>query len=231
MARSPAAWVSVADARDDARRRLPRMIFDFVDGGAGEETTLRRNRDAFGSVSLVPRSLVDVSKPRMAARVLGTDLAFPVVCGPTGMPALSHPDAELAAASAAFSRGSMFTVGTTSSYAVGEIAARCGRAPWFQLYAWQDRAFTRDVLQQAAEAGVDVVLLTVDTPVPGLRERDLRNGMTIPPRPTLPNIVDVARHPRWAWGFWKRTRIRAGHAVPPLDERLRTRCRRVHVVP
>lgn len=210
MTSSPTRWVNLDDAREAARRRLPRMIFDFIDGGAGDEVTLRRNRSAFEDVRFCPRVLVDVSEPQLATTVLRTPLSMPIICGPTGMPALAHHDAELATARAALGLGTTFTVSTTSSHPVGEIARGTEGPLWFQLYAWRDRGMTRDILDQAREAGIETLLFTVDTPVAGVRERDLRNGMTIPPRPTPSAVVDLLTHPRWSLGFRRGPGIRLG---------------------
>lgn len=191
-------WITIDDVRLAARRKLPRMVFDFIDGGAEAEVTLRRNREAFERIGFSPRVLVDVSEVRLATTVLGTALDVPVVCGPTGMPGLTHRGAEIAAARAAAAVGTAFTVSTTSSYPIDEIRRRSDAPLWFQLYAWKDRGMTTEILQRAKEAGVRTLLFTVDTPIAGTRERDLRNGMSIPPRPTPANAIDVALHPQWA---------------------------------
>jgi isopentenyl diphosphate isomerase/L-lactate dehydrogenase-like FMN-dependent dehydrogenase len=206
--------VSIDDLRAAARRRLPRMIFDYIDGGAGSEVTLRANRAAFESVRWQPHVLVDVSARSQATTVLGRRLSIPVVCGPTGIPRLVHPAGELATARATATRGSVLTVGTASSYAVDRIAAEIDSPLWFQLYAWRDRALTKYLITRARNAGCEALFVTVDTPVAGKRERDLRNGMTIPPRITTANAVETVRHPLWAY----RTLLRGPSVrLPNLD--------------
>jgi isopentenyl diphosphate isomerase/L-lactate dehydrogenase-like FMN-dependent dehydrogenase len=192
---------SVEDIRELARKRLPRSPFDFIDGAAEDEVTMRANRDAFEQVTFVPRTLVDVETRDLSTTVLGTDVSIPLVLGPTGTPALSHPDAEFAAARAAAKTGTAFVVSTGSSHPLDEIAKVATGPLWFQLYTSTDPGLTDYFIDSAKASGCTAMLLTVDCPIGGPRERDLRNGHTAPPRITRNSLVDGARHPlrlgRW----------------------------------
>jgi isopentenyl diphosphate isomerase/L-lactate dehydrogenase-like FMN-dependent dehydrogenase len=183
-----------------ARRRLPKMVFDFIDGGADDERTLRANEAAFANCAFAPRTCVDVRGVRTAIELFGDTLSMPLLLGPTGLPGLAHPQAELAAARAARDAGIIFTASTVASYSLERIARSAPGPYWFQLYAWKDRALTGALIDRARHAGYRALLLTVDTPVVGNRERDLRNGMALPPRITFANATDMLRRGPWIWG-------------------------------
>lgn len=193
------APVSLSDYRRLAKRRLPRFIFDFVDGGAGNEITLRENEEALGRLRFAPRAQTDVSRRSTATTVLGEQLALPVMLAPTGLQRLVHPGADPAAARAATSVGSNYVVSSASAFSVEDVARAAERPLWFQLYLWRDRAAVEHVVERARNAGCSTLVVTVDVPLVGRRERDLRNGMTLPPRLTPRNVYEGARHPRWAW--------------------------------
>ncbi|MCZ2839310.1 alpha-hydroxy acid oxidase [Modestobacter sp. VKM Ac-2985] len=197
---------TVADLRTTARRRLPRAVFDYVDGAAEDEVTMRRNRTAFDEWELVPSVLRDVGEVELGTEVLGARSALPLVLGPTGFTRMVHPDGELAVARAAAARGIPYTAATLGTTSLEDIAAAgtaaAGSAPqWFQLYVWRDRGLCTELISRAREAGYRALVLTVDTPVPGARERDLRNGLTIPPELGLRTLADGARRPHWWWGL------------------------------
>jgi isopentenyl diphosphate isomerase/L-lactate dehydrogenase-like FMN-dependent dehydrogenase len=206
-----ATAASVADVRALASRRVPRMVFDFADGAAEDEVTMRANAAAFDRVFLAPRGMVDVTARDLSVTVLGERLAMPVVLGPTGMAGLQHPGGEVAAARAAVAAGTAFTVATPASHAVGDVARAAGRPVWFQLYAWGDRGLTGELVRTARAAGCTTLLLTIDTPVVGRRLRDLRGGMSLPPRITPANARDVALHP-FRWARWT-AQLRSGPGV------------------
>jgi isopentenyl diphosphate isomerase/L-lactate dehydrogenase-like FMN-dependent dehydrogenase len=208
---------SVEDVRRLASRRVPRMTFDYIDGGAEDEVTLRRNTEAIERVTFVPRALAPTPDRDLAVEVMGERLELPVVLGPTGMPALHHPGGELAAGAAAVGAGTTIAVSTASSYPVTEVAATLGRKPWFQLYMAADRSLTEGLLEQAEAAGCAVLLVTVDTPVPGSRERDQRNGYTLPPRITRENLADAVLHPLRIARWGARFREGPGIAVGTLN--------------
>ena len=190
----------VAEMRLRARGRLPRMVFDFIDGGADAEITLRENEAAFARRTFAPRVAVNVRTLHTAVELFGDVLSFPLILGPTGLPGLAHPQAELAAARAARDAGIVFTASTVASYSLERIAAAAPGPLWFQLYAWKDRALTGALVDKARAAGYRAILLTVDTPIVGNRLRDVRNGMALPPRVTFANAVDMLRRGPWIAG-------------------------------
>jgi L-lactate dehydrogenase (cytochrome) len=189
---------SVEDLRDQARRRVPRAVFDYTDGGAGREVSLRRSRAAFDRVEFLPSVLRDVSSVDVSTTVLGRPAALPLVLAPTGFTRMMNHQGEPAVGRAAARAGvpyALSTMGTTSPERLAAEAPDARR--WFQLYLWRDRAASTELVRRAAESGYEALVLTVDTPVGGLRLRDVRNGMTIPPALTARTILDGARHPSW----------------------------------
>jgi L-lactate dehydrogenase (cytochrome) len=189
--------LTIEDLRRLARRRLPRAVFDFVEGGAGDERTMARNRAAFERLLLRPRVLVDVSKREQATVVLGERVATPVLVSPTGMAGLCWPRGEVAAARAAHEAGTIYTLSTHSSCSIEEVATGAPGPLWFQLYVWQSRELTRSFVDRARAAGYRALVLTVDVPIISRRERDLRNGFTVPPRVTMRNALDTLRRVGW----------------------------------
>jgi L-lactate dehydrogenase (cytochrome) len=189
--------VNIDDLRRLARRRLPHAVYDFIEGGAGDELTVTRNRAAFERLLFEPRVLVDVSKREQSTVVLGERLATPVILSPTGMAGLSWPRGEVAAARGAHDVGTIYTLSTHSSCSIEEVAAEAPGPLWFQLYVWQSRDLTRSFVERARAAGYRALLLTVDVQVISRRERDLRNGFTIPPRVSARNVVDTLRRAGW----------------------------------
>ena len=188
---------TVADVRELARRRLPRMAFDYVDGGAGAENTLRANVDDLARVTLRPRTLVDVSRPVTATTVVGQPLPIPVVLAPCGLLRVVGGDGELGAVRAAGRAGLTYTISTASSWSIEEIAAEATGPLWFQLYMWRSRDVVTALVRRAREAGCTALVLTVDVVVNSKRPRDHRNGMSIPPQVTLRNAAGAVRHPAW----------------------------------
>ena len=188
---------TIEDLRRLARRRLPRAIFDFVEGGAGDELTVARNRAAFERLLFEPRILVDVAKREQSTVVLGERVATPVLVSPTGMAGLCWPKGEVAAARGAHEAGTIYTLSTHSSCTIEEVAAGAPGPLWFQLYVWQNRDLTRSFVERARAAGYRALALTVDVPVISRRERDLRNGFTVPPRITVGNAIDTLRRVGW----------------------------------
>ena len=189
---------SVAALRTMARRRVPRAVFDYTDGAAGDEHSLRRSRQLLESVEFRPRVLRDVSAVDTSTQILGAFSALPVGLAPTGFTRMMHHEGEAAAARAAQRHGvpyALSTLGTTSIEDVARAAPEGRR--WFQLYLWQDRAASHDLIERAAQHGYEALVLTVDTAVAGQRLRDVRNGFSIPPALTLRTVVDAARKPRW----------------------------------
>lgn len=188
---------SYDDFRRLARRRLPRVVYDFVEGGADGEVTLQANFGAFDEVRFSAGSLVDVSERDPGATVLGRRLEVPFICGPAGLARLVHRHGELAAARAAATEGTVFVISTASSYSIEEIAEVSDGPLWFQLYLWRSPEVVARLVDRAAAAGCEALVLTVDVPVIGKRERDLRNGMSIPPRIGPAQALEALRRPRW----------------------------------
>ena len=198
---------SIADLRRLAKRRLPRAVFDYADGAAEDEVTARRNEAAFEDYDLLPRVLRDVSSVDLSTTVLGTPVSMPVMLAPTGMTRLFHHDGETAAARAAHRAGVVYTLSSLSTVSIEDLAAASDGPRWFQIYVWKDRGLVREFFDRCRAAGYDALMLTVDMPVLGQRERDLRNGMTIPPSLTLGSALDAALHPSWWWNFLTKPRI------------------------
>ncbi len=217
MAIAPA--VTVDDLRRQARKNLPKTIFEFIDGGANDEQTLRANRRHFADIDFAPRVMVDVGERRQATRLLGEELSAPFVLGPTGLAGLLWPDGDLAMARATQAAGVGYCLSTNSNASI-EAVARQGRGGfWFQLYVQRDRGLVRSLVDRAAAAGCTVLCLTVDLPVQGPRERDRRNGFTVPPRIGLGNLLDYARHPGWLARMSRGPRITFGNLEQPGHEK------------
>ena len=172
--------VTVNDFRNTAKRRLPKFVFDFVDGGAGDETTMQANRDAFDKVTIYPHHMVDVSVRSIDTKVLGEQLDLPVILAPTGLQRLVRGKADLQAAMAAGRSGTVYTASSASAFTVEEIADVAEGPLWFQLYLWRDRAVVEAVVERARVAGYTTLMITIDVPLVGIRERDIRNGMSLP---------------------------------------------------
>lgn len=199
--------VSVDDLRRRARRRLPGVVFDFVEGGAETEHTVRANTAAFSSWRLVPNVLVDVSRRDQAVELLGRRLATPVLLAPVGIARIAGGGGELAAARGAQDAGTVSVVSTSSSVAYDTINTAVDEPQWFQLYPWGDRALTGKLIGMARAAGFETLVVTVDVPIMGGRERDLRNGMTSSFRKTPRVIADALAHPAWLAAYLTGERI------------------------
>lgn len=180
-----------------ARRRVPRAVFEFVDGGAGGETTLRANRAAFERAVFDPRWLVDVSDRDTTTTVLGHRVSLPVLLAPCGFARIAHPGGELAAARAAGAAGTVFCVSTASTFTLERVAEVATGPLWFQLYLWRSESVVDRLVHRARDAGYTALVLTVDVPVTGNRERDVRNGVALRPRLDARTVADGLRRPRW----------------------------------
>ena len=187
----------VEDYRRLARRRLPRVAFDFIDGGADSEVTLRRNVEAFERLSLRPRHLVDVSSRSLETTVLGERVGLPVLIAPTGMSRVAGRGGDVAGARAAAAHGAVFVLSTMSSDSIEDVRAAATGSLWFQLYLWAERAILERLLDRARAAGCRALVVTVDVPVIGNRRRDARNGFALPPRLRWRTAADLLSHPRW----------------------------------
>lgn len=192
-------YINVEDFARGARRKLPRPIVDFFDGGAEDELTMARNRAAFADYALLPRVMQNVAEVSGCTTVMGQDLAWPFIVAPTGMPGLLHVDGEIAIARAAEKAGALYSLSTMASRSIEEVASATSSPKAFQLYLFRDRGITLELLQRAKAARYNALILTVDVQIPANRERDRRSGMLIPPKFTLKTVFDFARSPRWCW--------------------------------
>jgi L-lactate dehydrogenase (cytochrome) len=208
VARRLARAASVADLRAIARRRLPRGVFDYIDGGAEDERTMAANAAAFAAVTFRPRVLRDVGEVDPSTTLLGRPLPLPLVLAPTGFSRIADPDGELAVARAAARAGLPYTLSTLSTRSIEEVAAAGAGPKWFQVYVWRDRGLVKEMIGRAATAGYEALVLTVDTAVLGRRERDVRRGFSLPPKIGLSTLVDGALHPGWTWRFLRSDPIR-----------------------
>ena len=204
---------NVEDMRRIARRRLPRGVFDYIDGGAEDERTLAANQDAFAAVTYRPRVLRGLEKVETGSTILGRRLAFPLVLAPTGFTRIADPAGELAVARAAQRAQLPYTLSTLSTRSIEEVRAVSDGRLWFQVYAWRDRGLVKEMIDRAAAARYEALVLTVDTAMFGRRERDVRRGFSLPPTIGPGTIIDGARHPAWTWAFVRGEPIRFANVV------------------
>lgn len=209
-----ARLASVEDYRQVARRHLPRSVFDFIDGGAGHEYTLRANEAAFRQYVFNPRVLTDTSALTTEAKVLGKPVGLPVLMGPSGAQKVVHKQGEIAVARAAATAKTVYVLGVASSHTLERVADSApGARLWFQLYLWQGRHWAEGLLQRVKESGYEALVVTVDIKAPGGRKyRDIRNGIARMPDSLSPRtLVDAARRPRWVWQYLTGGPIRMVH--------------------
>ena len=224
---------NVEDYRGLAHKRLPRAVIDFIEGGAEDEITISRNRDSFENIHIIPRILTDVSVRDISTTILGTPVSSPIVLCPVGLATLAHPLGEVAAGIAAANKGIISTYSSSSSWNLEDIAAASSGVKWFQLYIWKDRKLTAEIVERARKSGYQALVLTVDVPISARRERDLRNGFTIPPRPRINQIGDLVQHFGWFYAQLK-SEI-TGHKMSmgnftPENVGMRTRLKMLEVV-
>jgi L-lactate dehydrogenase (cytochrome) len=204
------------DFRRLARKRLPGPIFNYIDGAADDETTYRRNTEAFERCDLVPNVLRGVANVDLSVTVMGQKLALPFYCSPTALQRLFHHAGERAVAAAASKFGTMFGVSSVGTVSVEEVRKAYPTPQVYQFYFHKDRGLNRAMMQRAKEAGVDVMMLTVDSIIGGNRERDLRTGFSIPFRLTLGGMLEFALKPAWGLNYLTHERYR----LPQLEEHL-----------
>jgi L-lactate dehydrogenase (cytochrome) len=220
MSHPAPAWkrqaYSIAAMRSMARATLPRPVFDFADGGAEDEHTLKRNEEAFAAVELLPRPLNGTSARDLSITLFERRLSMPVMIGPTGLAGLFWPDGERCAARAASASGTAYCLSHGSVCTIEQLA-ECGAAPrWMQVFIYKDRGFTRELAERAAASGYDALVLTVDNQLTGNRERDIRNGFSIPPQFGLAGLAGMALKAEWLWRMRREIgRITFGNYVRP----------------
>ncbi|HEY6523806.1 MAG TPA: alpha-hydroxy acid oxidase [Solirubrobacteraceae bacterium] len=199
--------VNIADLRALARRRLPKGVYDYVDGAAWDEVTKQRNESDLQSLALRPRMLVGATEIDLSTEVLGRRIEVPLLGAPTGLTGLVHHEGEAGIARAVHSAGGLYVLSSAASRSLEEVATASPGPRWFQLYIGPDRGVAKELIQRARATGYEALIVTVDVARPGPRERDQRNGFTVPPRVTAHTLVDGLRRPRWTANFLSRPRI------------------------
>ncbi|BDB24373.1 alpha-hydroxy-acid oxidizing protein [Cupriavidus sp. P-10] len=204
----------IEDLRRLARQRVPRMFYEYADSGSWTESTYRANQREFGHILLRQRVAVDIGERRVATRMLDQDVAMPVAIAPTGLAGMQHADGEILAARAARDSGIPFTLSTVSICSIEDVAEATGGHPfWFQLYVMRDRAFVERLMDRARAAGCPALVLTLDLPVSAQRHKDLRNGLSAPPRLTPWNLLNMMGKPRWCLGMLGTRRRTFGNII------------------
>jgi len=192
----------IEDLRQIARRRVPRMFYDYADTGSYTESTYRANEADFQKILLRQRVAVNMENLRTQTTMLGQDVAMPVALAPVGSTGMQHADGEILAARAAQAFGVPFTLSTMSICSLEDVAEHTGRHPfWFQLYVMRDRDFMRRLIERAQAANCSALMLTLDLQILGQRHKDIKNGLSIPPKPTLPNLLNMASKLGWCMGM------------------------------
>ncbi|MCJ8141241.1 alpha-hydroxy acid oxidase [Falsirhodobacter halotolerans] len=205
--------LTIDDLMHMARRRVPKMFFDYAHSGAWTESTYRANQADFARIGLRQRVLVDMTDRNLASLMVDEPVAMPVALAPTGLTGMQHPDGEMLAAQAAEAFGVPFTLSTMSICSIEDVASVTTRPFWFQLYVMRDRAFVESLMARAAAAGCSTLVLTLDLQIMGQRHKDLRNGLSAPPRWTPKHAWQVATRPRWALGMMRTRRRGFGNIV------------------
>ncbi|WP_022712267.1 MULTISPECIES: alpha-hydroxy acid oxidase [unclassified Pseudochrobactrum] len=213
--------LEIADLKKLARRRVPKMFFDYADSGAWTESTYRANESDFAKIKLRQRVLVDMTDRSLATTMIGQNVTMPVALSPTGLAGMQHADGEILAAQAAQEFGVPFTLSTMSICSIEDVAAATKKPFWFQLYVMKDRDFVRNLIERAKAAGCSALVLTLDLQILGQRHKDLRNGLSAPPKFTPKHIWQMMTRPQWCLGMLatqRRTfRNIAGHAKGVSD--------------
>jgi len=205
---------NIEDLRLLAKARVPRMFYDYADSGSWTESTYRANEADFQGIKLRQRVAVNMENRSTATRMVGVDVAMPVALAPTGLTGMQHADGEMLAAKAAKDFGVPFTLSTMSICSIEDVAAATGNHPfWFQLYVMKDRGFIRDLIGRARAAGCSALVLTLDLQILGQRHKDIKNGLSAPPKPTLANMLNLMTKPRWCLGMARTPRRQFGNIV------------------
>lgn len=209
----PAKITCVEDFRRLALRRVPRMFYDYADSGSWTEGTYRSNEEDFHKLKFRQRVAVDIEKRNLRSTMVGEPVAMPVALAPTGLTGMQHADGEILAARAAEKFGVPFTLSTMSICSIEDIAAHTNKPFWFQLYVMRDRDFMERLIDRAKAANCSALVLTLDLQVLGQRHKDIRNGLTAPPKPTLANLINLATKPRWCLNMLGTERRSFGNIV------------------
>ena len=203
----------IEDLRALAEKRVPRMFYDYADAGSWTESTYRANESDFGRIKLRQRVAVNIDNRSTATRMVGIDVKMPVAIAPTGLTGMQHADGEILAARAAQRFGIRFTLSTMSICSIEDVAAATRHPFWFQLYVMRDRDFIERLIDRARAAGCDALVLTLDLQILGQRHKDLKNGLSAPPKLTIGNILNMMTKPRWCLGMLGTKRRQFGNIV------------------
>ncbi|HET8637272.1 MAG TPA: alpha-hydroxy acid oxidase [Acidobacteriaceae bacterium] len=203
----------VEDFRRMAERRVPRMFYDYADSGSWTERTYRSNERDFQRLKFRQRVAVDIEKRNLRTTMAGIGVAMPVAIAPTGLAGMQHADGEILGAKAAEKFGIPFTLSTMSICSIEDVAAHTRQPFWFQLYVMRDRDFIERLIARAQAAGCSALVLTLDLQILGQRHKDIKNGLSAPPRPTLANLINLATKPRWCMGMLRTRRHTFGNIV------------------
>jgi L-lactate dehydrogenase (cytochrome) len=203
----------IEDLRRLAERRVPRMFYDYADSGSWTESTYRANEADFGKIKLRQRVAVDLRNRSLRTTMAGADVAMPVALAPTGLTGMQHADGEILAARAAEAFGVPFTLSTMSICSIEDVAAHTKAPFWFQLYVMRDRDFIERLIDRAKAARCSALMLTLDLQILGQRHKDIKNGLSAPPKPTFANLVNLALKPRWCLGMLGTKRRHFGNIV------------------
>ena len=207
----------IEDLRRLAQRRVPRMFYDYADSGSWTESTYRANEDDFRRLKLRQRVAVNMDGRSTATTMIGQPVAMPVAIAPTGLTGMQHADGEILAARAAEKFGVPFTLSTMSICSIEDGAAATTKPFWFQLYVMRDRAFVERLIDRAKAAGCSALVLTLDLQILGQRHKDLKNGLSAPPKLTLPNLLDMMTKPRWCLGMLGTPRRGFGNIIGHVE--------------
>jgi L-lactate dehydrogenase (cytochrome) len=203
----------IEDLRLEAKARVPRMFYDYADSGAWTEGTYRANTSDFDKIKLRQRVAVNIEKRSVRSKILGKDVAMPVGLSPTGMTGMQHADGEILAAQAAEAFGVPFCLSTMSICSIEDVAANTKAPFWFQLYVMRDRDFIGRLIDRAQKAGCSALVVTLDLQVLGQRHKDIKNGLSAPPKLTIPNMINLATKLRWCMGMLGTKRRTFGNIV------------------
>ncbi|AOW14461.1 alpha-hydroxy-acid oxidizing enzyme [Hydrogenophaga crassostreae] len=203
----------IGDLQALAKKRVPRMFYDYVDSGSWTETTYRENESDLQAIRFRQRVAVDIAKRSTATTMIDVPVSMPVALAPTGLTGMQHADGEILAARAAERFGVPFTLSTMSICSIEDVAAQTAAPFWFQLYMMKDRDFIRSLINRAKAANCGALMLTLDLPVGGQRHKDIRNGLSAPPKPTLANLLNLATKPGWCKGMLGTRRYGFGNIV------------------
>lgn len=208
---------NIEDLQKVASKRVPKMFYDYIDSGSWTESTYRENTTKFQEIKFTQKVARDISERSLKKTMLGTEMTMPVCLAPTGLTGMMHPDGEILAAKAAAKFGVRYSLSTVSIASLEDIKKEVNKPFWFQLYIMRDRKFMLNLIERAKLAGCDALILTLDLQVSGQRHKDLKNGLSIPPRPTVRNWINLLTKQRWCWNMLKTKRRQFGNIVGHVE--------------